>query len=266
MQVDANVKEVLSRTLCALGLYRTVRGLRDRYIRPDISHRASRLRCFYAQFLSPGELVFDIGANRGDRTEMFVRMGARVIAVEPIQSLAARLKRIYSYSLVKVEAVGVGSAPGELPLRVCSISEMSTFSDQFVEKQREAFAELSWDHVQTVPIVTLDSLIDKYGLPSFIKVDVEGFETEVLAGLHQPVRTLSFEVRPHDWLKTAQECLQHLAKLGTYEFNVSLEESRSFELSAWTDTKGILDALRCLLKWRLALRRRVRTALYGLDQ
>jgi len=103
-----------------LGIYRTARLLRNRYLRPDLGDRSRRWRRFYSQFVRAGDLVFDIGANRGDRTEVFVEMGARVVAVEPLPSLATRLRRIYRYSQVNVEPVGIGRAPSTLPLRVCS--------------------------------------------------------------------------------------------------------------------------------------------------
>jgi FkbM family methyltransferase len=235
-----------------LGVYRTARQLRNRYLRPELGNRYRILREFYAQFIRPGDLVFDVGANRGDRTEVFVQMGARVVAAEPLPALAARLRTIYRYSPVNIEAVGIGRTAGTLPLHVCSTDAVSSFSDEFVETRSKEDLGRNWDRVEMVPIVTVDALIGKYGLPAFVKIDVEGFEGEVLAGLNQAVPTLSFEVHPDDAASgSLPECLAHLDSLSHYEFNLALEESMTLELAQWVDSRCLIAAMReiPLTKW-----------------
>ena len=170
-------------------------------------------------------------------------MGVRVVAVEPQPSLAARLRTIFRYSSVSVEPVGIGRASGVLPLHVCSAGECSSFSEDFIESQSQKNQGFRWDHVEMVPIVTLDSLIGKHGLPAFVKIDVEGFEGEVLAGLTQAVPSLSFEVRPQDSVEDAASRLEHLSRLSSYEFNLSLEERLTFELPRWGGAGAVTAAL-----------------------
>ena len=238
-------------TLCAIGLYRKARLARNRYLRRDLWERAARWRNFYSQFISQGDLVFDIGANRGDRTELFVQMGARVVAVEPINSLARRLNCVFRYSPVNVEAVGVGSAPGSLPIHICSDKEMSSFSANFIEKKSKEYIQSRWESIEHVPIVTLNSLVEKYGTPSFIKIDVEGFEIEVLSGLSTPVNALSFEVH-HDSQDMVAPCLEKIESVGTYEFNLSVEETLALEMPRWSDGASVLASIRRLAAsgWR----------------
>ena len=76
-----------------------------------------------------------------------------------------------------------------------------------------------------MPCLTLDTLIARYGRPAFVKVDVEGFEDRVLAGLSIPVPALSFEFTTIA-REGAERCLERLAALGPYRFNVALGESQ----------------------------------------
>jgi hypothetical protein len=97
-------------------------------------------------------------------------------------------------------------------------------------------------------VVTLDSLIAEYGAPAFCKIDVEGYEIEVLRGLTTPVRALSFEYLPpaHD---AALTCLDLVAALGTYEYNYVAVETARFASSAWlsgTELLTLLDRIRPL--------------------
>jgi hypothetical protein len=67
-------------------------------------------------------------------------------------------------------------------------------------------------------MVTLDSIIEKYGKPDFIKIDVEGFEPQVFSGLSFMPRGLSFEVN-HEWLHAANTCLEWPYFQGDVQFN-----------------------------------------------
>jgi hypothetical protein len=67
-----------------------------------------------------------------------------------------------------------------------------------------------------------------------VKIDVEGFEAEVLAGLTTPVRALSFEYLPAT-RGIALECIERLAALGRYRYNWSPGESHSLATERWLD-------------------------------
>src|SRR3954454_23884949 len=93
-----------------------VRSLHTYYC--DSARRAAMDR-LYADFVQPGELVFDAGAHVGDRVGAFRRLGARVVAIEPQPALVRTLRLLYGRdSEVAIEPVALGRAPGTAELRV----------------------------------------------------------------------------------------------------------------------------------------------------
>lgn len=192
--------------------------------------RKAAMDGLYARFLGAGDLAFDIGAHVGDRISSFRRLGARVVALEPQPGPARALRLIHGRDpkVTLVEAA-CGDSKGTATLRINSANPtVSTLSGEFVDAAhgQDGWREQVWDRELTVPCTTLDALIGEYGLPAFIKIDVEGFEAHVLAGLSQTPPVLSFEFTTIQ-RDVAQACLVRLAALGPYRFNVALGESQT---------------------------------------
>ncbi|MCS6242838.1 MAG: FkbM family methyltransferase [Opitutus sp.] len=205
-------------------------------------HRARR--AFYAAFVKPGSLVFDVGANVGNYTLIFRSLGARVVAIEPQSKLAADLARRFPPGRkgVHLERSAMGAAPGQAVLhKTADLSEVASLRSDIGQTSRFA-AEHPYVATETVPVRTLAELIAVHGKPDFCKIDVEGFEHQVLAGLDTPIRWLSFEFN-REYLDVAETCLARLQKLGPYEFNYTLGEDNHFTSCQWLDATALLRIL-----------------------
>jgi FkbM family methyltransferase len=200
-----------------------------------------RLTRLYRSIVSPGDLVFDVGAHTGAMTEILLRAGARVVCVDPQPACVEILRTRYGQRQdVQIEAVGVGSEVGELEFSICSEGPaMSTFSPEWKSGR---FSHMQWNQTAKVPVVTLDTLIAKHGMPRFCKIDVEGFEVQVLQGLSRPVPILCFEFT-REFFQNAVTCVRHLEQLGTTTFQVSLGSGFRFSFSDWTGSAELLRFL-----------------------
>ena len=196
----------------------------------------------YGGFVRRGDLVFDVGAHVGDRIASFRRLGARVVAVEPQPAMVKVLKLFYGRDAdVAIESVAVGRRIGTISLMINADNPtVSTASPQFVNAARDAvgWQAQRWTRSIQVPVTTLDSLIDKYGTPDFIKIDVEGFEEDALQGLAHAVKALSFEFTTIQ-RDVALACIERCITLGYARFNAALGESQTFVNADWVGGKEI---------------------------
>ncbi len=181
-------------------------------------------RLLYGTHVQRGDLVFDVGANRGDKAAVFVALGARVLAVEPDADTAATLRRRFAAEpRVQVVEAGVGATTGEMLFHPSPHSTRSTFAVDRMRQLGDGHS-VGWGTGIRVPVTTLDTLIATHGVPRFCKIDVEGYEPEVLRGLSRPIPALSFEFHG-ELLDDASVCLEMLARLGMTRFNVVLHPS-----------------------------------------
>jgi len=193
--------------------------------------RRGALDRHYARFVAKGDLVFDIGSHVGDRVAAFRRLRAQVIAVEPQPALATTLRLLFGRDkAVTVVESAVGREPGTIALRLnLANPTVSTASEAFVAAAHAApgWEGQHWTRTVEVPITTLDALIARHGVPRFIKIDVEGYEAHVLAGLSVPVAALSFEFTTIQ-RDIACACVARCAAIGYRAFEASLGESLTF--------------------------------------
>ena len=229
---------------------RTARGVvRSLRIYYGGRSRRSALDQFYGQFVKRGDLVFDIGAHVGDRIAAFRRLGARVVAAEPQPALVTTLRLIFGRDRnVTIEPVAVGRHEGTIAIKVnIDNPTVSTASDAFIRSAQGApgWDDQFWSKTIDARMTTLDALVERHGAPAFIKIDVEGFEAEALAGLSRPVPALSFEFTTIQ-RDVAFAALDRCRALGYTRFNAALGESQTFVHGEWMPADQ-------LAQWLLAL-------------
>ncbi|MFV0281018.1 MAG: FkbM family methyltransferase [Rhodoblastus sp.] len=205
----------------------------------DPAHE-TRMKNLYARFVKAGDLVFDIGAHVGDRIAAFRALGARVVALEPQPLCFRALEKLYGDDpdVALIEAA-CGAREETIALRVNSANPtVTTASPAFIAAAEGAqgWEGQTWDTEIETQATTLDTLIAAHGAPAFVKIDVEGFEAEALAGLSRPLPALSFEFTTIQ-RDIACRCLERLEKLGPYRFDLSLGETHALALGEWVSRR-----------------------------
>ena len=228
--------------------YRILRRSRNVSLKEkDRSHK--RLE-FYSQFVREGDLCFDVGANIGNRVQVLGQIGARIVAIEP-QGACVRVlnEKFGTDPRVHIVNKALDKSSGKKAMFIDRSHTLSSMSKEWIHavKKSGRFSTHEWDDKVEVATTTLDLLIEQYGRPDFCKIDVEGFEFEVLQGLSQPIGIISFEFTS-EYPEPSTNCIRYLSDLGMTEFNYDLGESMRFALSSWLDTRGILDTLQVLGK------------------
>ncbi|MFD0989551.1 FkbM family methyltransferase [Mariniflexile jejuense] len=200
---------------------------------------------FYSQFLIPNSVFFDIGANYGNRIEPLINENIKIIAVEPQEECVRFLKKKYGNKITILQN-GVGEKIETKLLYISTNANiLSSFSKDWINSTKESgrFKNIIWNETREIEMVTLDYLISKFGSPSFIKIDVEGFELEVLKGLTQSVKSLSLEYTVPERKDALLDCLCYLNTLynSNIMFNYCKTEFTEFSLSHWVNYNDMIE-------------------------
>ncbi|WP_245541118.1 FkbM family methyltransferase [Yoonia vestfoldensis] len=201
---------------------------------------AAPIRRLYRDLLKKGDLAFDVGAHVGTRARAMRAAGARVVALEPQAPFSTYLK----WTLPRDIRLIAAAAGREVSTGQMAVSSrhptVSSLKTGFVEAAgaSHGFEMVKWDRVQDVAVTTLDVLIAEEGVPRYIKIDVEGFELDVLAGLSRPVDIISVEYLP-GLPDLTIAVIDRLMELGPYRFNPVRGEEGDFLWDQWAEPDAV---------------------------
>ena len=217
---------VVKQLSISTGLYKPARTLYRLLNKSQLAKFHQELE-FYSKLIEPGSLCFDVGANIGEKTEVFLKIGASVVAFEPqpdcMKELKARCGH-YRKKLCMCQSA-VGEESGEAVLHLRESSGQASLLSNWQGKPKNNIS---------VPVTTLDRAIVEFGKPDYCKIDVEGYELNVLKGLTQAIPLLSFEYHLTECeIETTRACLNYLSKFGELLINLTPSSILVFTFQDW---------------------------------
>lgn len=221
------IKTAVKKISLATGTYRPARYLNDLFSRRRFVASFRNDIEFYKKLLPANSFCFDVGANIGEKTDALLRAGMRVLAIEPQPTCVAEIRaRCGVPRELQIRQTAIASEIGEAKLYISDIYHASSSLNPDWTPSHESIS---------VPVVTLDSLMDEYGIPYYCKIDVEGSELEVLKGLSRPIRLVSLEFHQTESdIKKTFECLSRLRALASnISINLTPAENNHFYFEEW---------------------------------
>lgn len=215
-----------------------------------LKHREAR---FYGRLLERGRrgLIFDLGASTGSKAEILRRHG-RVICVEPSPSAASVLRTRFAHCRdVEVLEAAVSNRSGRGTLwEFAPASAYNTLSEKWASALQAASKNrlgLSMPRPveRTVRLITIDELMDQYGVPRYIKIDVEGLESLAVQGMSRPCELLSAEFNLPEFEEELAQVICRLEQIGgDVLFNAAITEPPvRFEFAGWLSGSAAMQRI-----------------------
>ncbi len=210
--------------------------------RKDVRDHIKSKQKFYTKVVGKkANLIFDVGANEGMLTNIFSQLSNHVLVIEPsernIKILRAKFHNNQSVLLLRA---AVSHYNGE-QLFYEDKNDYATGTLSY--KWNEIKKQETQNHASLIKAITLDNLIQQYGKPSYIKVDVEGYEWQVIQGLSQQIALLSFEAMLPAFMDETIQCIERLQMISqTAKFNFSLSDALVY--NDYMDKEILLDNLK----------------------
>jgi len=183
-------------------------------------------------------LVFDIGANIGSWSLSNVNNYDKIIAIEasPI-TFQKLLNNVKHDNIVPLNYAVCNNNGNDIIFYQASNDVLSTINKNWLTNPESRFFNHPFMQI-TCKTITIDSLIKEFGIPDFIKIDVEGGEFDCISSLTQKVNNICFE-----WASETNDitfnCLDYLNNLGYDQFSIQLEDNYVYRPSTYIDINSI---------------------------
>jgi FkbM family methyltransferase len=194
-------------------------------------------------------LIYDVGGFDGSDTAYYLSLGYRVVCIEATPSKAEEISRRFSREIAdgrcRVLNVAVGEQEGIMPFYTCDFAALNSFDRSRIDSSGYVA------HEMRVRVRPFDSIIEEYGIPYFLKVDIEGADHHAILPLTRKTapKFVSFEAGSKDL-----RLILHLYEIGYQKFNIVRQADHSVICPPSPgDARHIAWSMR---QWfRLALRR-----------
>jgi len=174
-------------------------------------------------------ILIDIGANRGLYADANAASYDQCILVEANPELSMFLLEKYKGNEKMVIENKIVSNKTNETFYISNADTISTVDREWVSNSRFS-QNYSWRPVEGLPTCSIDTLVQTYGTPSFLKVDVEGYEYNVILSMTQKYCPLAFE-----WAEEKKEeillTLKYLHSLGYTKFALQLEDAYTHKVN-----------------------------------
>jgi FkbM family methyltransferase len=229
----------------------------SRYAHPDRKQNFDDEVRFHEELfrtagISP-RLIFDVGANCGEKTAVYVALGASVVSVEPTPELVTHLRERYrGKDQVTVAACAASSSAGKTTLwrvdKFCGA--MNTINQKNREILLSGVNSRTPDHMSAsfgesveVEMKTLDMFISEFGRPDYVKIDAEGHDKDIIDGLSCAIPLVSFELALPEFVDESMMAVDHFWQLSPGA-RFQAREADSFILPDWVSAEEIKTVIR----------------------
>jgi len=199
---------------------------------------------FYRRLIRTYDIkkVFDIGANVGKKTMLFLEEDCKVLALEPNSACFTVLEDLKKkYAELRTERLALSDSETTLQFHLGNHPEIGTLSEKMIQ-QFTYEKEVYWDKEETVQTTTFDQLVSEYFYPDFLKLDCEGWDHVIILSLRKPVKLIEFEFTA----PFSVECIasiKHLSEIGNYEFNFSPYEQSKLMFTSWLNSEQLITKI-----------------------
>lgn len=189
-------------------------------------------------------MFFDIGANVGKWSLANIATCDKIIAVEASPDTFNKLFNNTNINpkIVCLNFAVCNSNDEYVTFYNSNADTISTMNKDWLDNPVSRFYKYATYNTITCKSIKIDKLIEIYGVPNLIKIDVEGGEFECLTSLTQKVSNLCFE-----WASETNtitfDCIDYLEKIGFTEFSIQFEDKYTYRPQVYTDKSTVIQTL-----------------------